>query len=87
MCIYAYIYIYRIYITFHIHTYIHIYIYATSSSSIPVSGYLGYLHVLAIVNSAAMNIGLHISFGIMVFSQYMSRTGTAESYDSSIFSF
>ena len=27
-----------------------------------VSGHLGYLHVLAIVNSAAMNVGLRVSF-------------------------
>ena len=34
-----------------------------------------------------MNTGLRISFGIMVFSQYMSRSGIAGSYGSSIVSF
>ena len=46
----------------------------------------GCLHVLAIVNSAAMNIGVHVPFGIVVFSGYMPRSGHVE-YDSSIFSF
>ena len=40
-----------------------------------------------IVNSAAMNIGVHVSFQIMVFSGYMPRSGIAGSYGSSIFSF
>ena len=52
-----------------------------------VSGHLGFLHVLAIVNSAAMNTGVHVSFQIMVFSGYMSRSGIAVSYGNSIFSF
>ena len=52
-----------------------------------VNGHLGYFHVLAIVNSAAMNIELHVSFQIMVFSRYMPRIGIARSYGSSIFSF
>ena len=52
-----------------------------------VSGYLGCFHVLAIVNSAAMNIGVHASFWSMVFSGYMPRSRVAGSYDSSIFSF
>ena len=52
-----------------------------------VSGHLGCFHVLAIVNSAAMNIGVHVSFWIMVFSRYMPRNGIAGSYGSSIFSF
>ena len=30
---------------------------------------LGRFHVGAIVNSAAMNTGVHVSFGIMVFSR------------------
>ena len=47
----------------------------------------GCFHVLAIVNSAAMNIGVHASFQIMVFSRYMPRSGIAGLYGSSIFSF
>ena len=43
--------------------------------------------VLAIINSAAMNIGVHVSFQIKVFSRYMPRIGIAPSYHSSIFSF
>ena len=49
--------------------------------------HLGCFHVLAVVNSAAMNIGVHVSFQIMVFSGYLHRSGIAGSYDSSIFSF
>ena len=47
----------------------------------------GHFHVLAIVNSTAMNIGLHISLLIRVFSRYMPRSGITGSYDNSIFSF
>ena len=52
-----------------------------------VNGRLGFFHVLAIVNSAAVNVGVHVSFQIMVFSGYMPRSGIAGSYGSSIFSF
>ena len=48
---------------------------------------LGCFHVLSTVNSAAMNIGVHLSFWIMVFSRYMPRSGIAGSYGSSSFSF
>ena len=46
------------------------------------SGHLGCFHVLAIVNSAVMNIRVHVSFQIRVFifSGYMPRSGIAGSY-------
>ena len=53
----------------------------------PVSGCRGCFHVLALVNSAAMNTGVPVSFQIMFFSGYMPRSGIAGSYGSSIFSF
>ena len=46
----------------------------------PVDGHLGYFHVLAIVNSAAMNNGIQMSFSILVSSGYMPRRGIAGSY-------
>ena len=49
-----------------------------------VSGCWGCFHVLPIVNSAAMNIGVHVSFWMMVFSGYMPR---CEIVGSSIFRF
>ena len=52
-----------------------------------VSGHWGYFRVLAIVNSATMNIGVHLSFWIIVLSSYMPRSGIARPYVSSIFSF
>ena len=61
----------------------HIFIYSS------VSGHLGCFHVLTIVNSAAVNIGVHVSFQsrVLVFSRYMPRSGIAGSYGNSIFSF
>jgi len=49
-----------------------------------VDGHLGCFHVLAIVNSAAMNIRVHVPFQTMVFSGYMPCSGIAGSYGSSI---
>ena len=45
-----------------------------------VAGHLGCFHVLAIVNSVAVNTGVHVSFLILVSSGYMPRSGIAESY-------
>ena len=52
-----------------------------------VDGHLGCIYVLAIVNSAAMNIGIHVSFSILVSSGYMPRSGVARSYGGFIPSF
>ena len=40
------------------------------------------IHVIDIVNSAAMNIGVHVSLSITVFSRYMPRIGIVGSYSS-----
>ena len=50
-------------------------------------GHFGCIHVLAIVNSAVMNIGGHVSPSILVSSVYMPSSEIAESYGSSNFSF
>ena len=45
-----------------------------------VDGHLGCFHVLAIVNSAAMDNGIHVSLSILISSGYMPRSGIAGSY-------
>ena len=49
-------------------------------------GLLGCFHVLAIVNSAAVNIGTHVSFwvSIFVFWGYIPRSKISRSYGSSV---
>ena len=44
-----------------------------------VGGHLGCFHVLAIVNSAAVNIGIRVSISILVSSGYVPRSGIARS--------
>ena len=43
-----------------------------------VDGHLGCSHVLAILNSVAMNIGVHVSFSVLVSSGYVPRSGIAD---------
>ena len=52
-----------------------------------VNGHLGCFHVLAIVNSASVNNGIHASFSSLVSSGYMPRSGIAGSYGGFIPSF
>ena len=80
MCVYIYIYIYIYIEREREREREHIFIHSS------VDRHLGCFLVLATVNSAAMNIGVHVSFQIRVFSGYMPRSEIAELYDNS-FSF
>ena len=54
---------------------------------LPANGHLGCFYVLAILSSAAINIGVHVSLSILVSSVCMPSSGIAGSYGSSISSF
>ena len=76
---------------------IHAYIYMCVSTYIchtflihsSVNGHLSCFHVWAVVNNAAMNIGVHISFqiSVFVFLGHIPKSGIAGSCGSSISSF
>ena len=54
-----------------------------------VDGHLGcfYALAMAMVNSVAMNIKMHVCFWIIVFSGYKLKNGIARPYGNSIFNF
>ena len=50
------------------------YIYDIFLSHLSVDGHVAFFHILAIVNSAAMNFGVYASFRmILIFSRYMPQ--------------
>ena len=57
-----------------------VYIYHSFLIHSSTDGHLGCFHVLAIINSAAMNIGVHMSLSDLVSSLCMPRSGIAGSY-------
>ena len=52
-----------------------------------VDGHLGCFHVLAVVNGAAVSIGMHVYFELWFSQNMCPNGGIAGSYVSSIFSF
>ena len=58
----------------------------TTSVHFPVSGFFIGFYVLAIVNSATLKIGVHMSFQMINFSRCKPRSGIVGSYDTSGFS-
>ena len=78
--IYDNIYMSNIYITYMIYIYISHLLYP-----VIFDGHSDCFHILAIVNNAALNTGVHIFFWISVW--YIPSVGIAGSYGSSIFSF
>ena len=64
-----------------------VYMYRGFLIHLSADGHVSCFHVLAIINSAVVNIGVHMSLSILVSSVCIPRSGIAESYDSSISSF
>ena len=64
-----------------------VYMYHSSLIHSSADGHLGCFHVLAIINSAVMYTGVHVSLSILVFSVCMPSRGIAGSYGSSVSSF
>ena len=57
-----------------------VYMYHTFFIHSSVYEHLGCFHVLDITNITALNIEVHVSFQIMLFSQYMPSSGITGSY-------
>ena len=56
-----------------------VYLYHSFLIHSSADGHLGFFHVLAIINSATMNTGVHVSLSDLVSSGCMPRSGIAGS--------
>jgi len=84
MCVCVCIYIYIcVGVCIYIHTHTHNLLFIHSS----VDRHLDCFRVLAIVNSAAVNVETHVSLWIRVLSGYIHKSGIPGSYGNSIFSY
>ena len=68
-------------------TFISSYLYPVFFIHSSVTGHLGFFYVFTIVNCAVMNIGVLVSFQIMIFSGYMPSSVIPESCGNSTFGF
>ena len=59
-----------------------VYMYHSFLTHLSADGHLGRFHVPAIVNSAAMNIGVHVFLSILVSSMCTPSSGIPGSYSS-----
>ena len=66
---------------------VYVYMYHIFFVHFSVDGHLGCFHVLALVNSAALHIVVHVSFRFRVLTGYVPRRGIAGSCGNYIFSF
>ena len=64
-----------------------VYVYCIFLIHSSIHGHLGCFHLLAIVNSAAMNMWVRVSFSRKDLCRYMPRSGVSGSYGNSVFSF
>ena len=67
------------------HTHIYVYLHHIFFIYSSVSGHLSCFHDMAVANSTAMSIVVHISFEIGVFSVYIPKNRIARSYGNSLF--